>query len=584
MSTKNTPDETRGPNHGSTDTELSFEKPGPGSWELEDAHFTDPFSRWMQVVFPPAAQEGFRQSFAAYGALVDEIAIETVNGFAYMSIRPAVGSPEASGPPPKLLFKLLTKVHPTMRRRVSRMEETFDIKRWRRDAEKWDEEWKPERIESNRTLQAVDPAELSDDDLVDHLADCRAEFEDAIILHHRMDLCPLLPTGDFLVHASDWTDHTPGELLELFEGASPISAGALEELQRVADAIETEADARQRLFSDDTPAAIVEDLRGRSDEVGSAMGAWLDVIGYRVIGYDVADQYALEKPSILVSTLRTAVEGEAGSVGEPSEDEIESIRSEVPPEHRDTFDELYEEARYTYRIRDERSLHDLWTAGLARRALLEAGRRLADREQLEDPEHVVDLEPDEVRSLLSDGTGPSSAEVAARVEYRLTHDVRDAPDRLGPAEPEGPPLEWLPEPAARGMRAIETTIGHLSEAGDVESGAETVRGLAASDGTYEGRVRRVSDPDDFDKIQEGDVLVTKTTSPAFNVVLPMLGGVVTDYGGILSHAAIVAREFDIPAVVGCEDATDRLADGDRVVVDGGEGSVRILEAESATGQ
>jgi hypothetical protein len=110
----------------------------------------------MQAVFPPAAQEGFRKVFAAYGALVEEIAFETVNGFPYMSVRPAVGSPESSGPPPKLVFKLLTKVHPTMRRRMSRMRETFEIKRWRRDAEKWDEEWKPERIEANRALQSVE--------------------------------------------------------------------------------------------------------------------------------------------------------------------------------------------------------------------------------------------------------------------------------------------------------------------------------------------------------------------------------------------------------------------------------------------
>lgn len=583
MSTTNAADDTQGQDDGSSDVEPTFEKPGPGTWELEDAHFTDPFSRWMEAVFPPAAQEGFRRSFAAYGA-VGEIAVETVNGFAYMSFQPVVGSPEASDPPPKLLFMLLMKVHPTMRRRLARMEETFDEKRWRQDAEKWDAEWKPERIEANRSLQAVDPTALSDDDLIEHLAACRAEFEDAIVLHHRMDLCPLLPTGDFLVHASDWTDHTPGELLELFEGASPISAGAIEELQRAADAIETEADARQRLFADDDPAAIVADLRGRSDAVGSAVDTWLDVVGYRIIGYDVADRYALETPSVLVNTLRTAVEGEAGSVGEPTDAEIEAIRSEVPPEHRDTFDELYEEARATYRIRDERSLHDLWTAGLARRALLEAGRRLAERGRLEDPEHVVDLEPDEVHTLLADGTGPSPATVADRVEYRLTYDVGDAPDRLGPPEPEGLPLEWLPDSAARGMRAIETTIGHLSEAGDVESGAKTVRGLAASDGTYEGRVRRVSGPDDFEDIQEGDVLVTEATSPAFNVVLPLLGGVVTDYGGVLSHAAIVAREFDIPGVVGCEDATDRLDDGDRVVVDGDAGTVRILEPESAHGR
>jgi pyruvate,water dikinase len=161
------------------------------------------------------------------------------------------------------------------------------------------------------------------------------------------------------------------------------------------------------------------------------------------------------------------------------------------------------------------------------------------------------------------------------VEYRRTHTTDDAPDRLGPEEAGGPPLEWLPEPAARGMRAVETMMGNMLETADVASDVDTVRGMAAGAGSYEGPVRRVSGPEDFEDIQEGDVLVTETTSPAFNVVLPLLGGVVTDHGGVLSHAAIVAREYNIPGVVGCEDATERLNDGDRVVVDGEEGTVRI---------
>ena len=575
MSSKNQSKEHQISVDQSNESVQPFEKPGPGTWELADSHFTDPFSRWMQAVFPPAAQEGFRKAFAAYGALVEEIVFETVNGFPYMSVRPAVGSPESSGPPPKLVFKLLSKVHPTMRRRVSRMEETFEIKRWRKDAEKWDEAWKPERIEANRALQAVEPGDLSDDELVAHLEDCREEFANAVVLHHRMDLCPLFPMGDFLAHATDWTDRSPGELMKLFEGASPISAGAVDELQDLESAIEDHPDARKRLFSDSSPGEIIDDLRTRPDEVGSAMEAWLDVVGYRIIGYDVADFYALEKPSILVNTLRATVDGDAGAAADAAASEFESIRAEVPSEYKETFNGLYEEARHTYRIRDERVLMDLWTAGLARRGLLEAGRRLAARGHLNDPEHVVDLDPDETLRMLENGTGPSAADVAARVEYRRTHTTEDAPDRLGPEASGGPPLEWLPEPAARGMRAVETMMGNMLEAGDVASDADAVRGLAAGAGSYEGPVRCVSGPEDFEKIQEGDVLVAETTSPAFNIVLPLLGGIVTDHGGVLSHAAIVAREYNIPGVVGCEDATERLNDGDNVIVDGEEGTVRI---------
>ena len=71
------------------------------------------------------------------------------------------------------------------------------------------------------------------------------------------------------------------------------------------------------------------------------------------------------------------------------------------------------------------------------------------------------------------------------------------------------------------------------------------------------------------------------TSPAWNVVLPLMAGLVTDRGGLLCHAAIVAREFGIPAVVGTRDATTRVPDGARIHVDGSTGEVRILSGAPA---
>ena len=84
-------------------------------------------------------------------------------------------------------------------------------------------------------------------------------------------------------------------------------------------------------------------------------------------------------------------------------------------------------------------------------------------------------------------------------------------------------------------------------------------------------------PADFDRIARGDVLLTETTSEAFNILLPLLGAIVTDAGGLLSHPAIVAREYGIPGVVGTRDATARIPDGSRVRIDGAAGVVTILE-------
>ncbi len=87
-----------------------------------------------------------------------------------------------------------------------------------------------------------------------------------------------------------------------------------------------------------------------------------------------------------------------------------------------------------------------------------------------------------------------------------------------------------------------------------------LRGLAVSPGVYEGPVRRVLHPSEFDRIQKGDVLVTQSTTEAFNILLPLLGEIVTDRGGLLSHSAIVAREYGIPGVVGTREASRRARD------------------------
>ena len=100
--------------------------------------------------------------------------------------------------------------------------------------------------------------------------------------------------------------------------------------------------------------------------------------------------------------------------------------------------------------------------------------------------------------------------------------------------------------------------------------------MAASPGRYRGPVRIVTSDRDFHKLEPGDVLVCPTTSPAWSVLFPSIGGLVTDSGGILSHPAIIAREYRIPAVVSTGRATELLRDGQIVTVDGTTG---IVEAK-----
>ena len=249
----------------------------------------------------------------------------------------------------------------------------------------------------------------------------------------------------------------------------------------------------------------------------------------------------------------------------------------MPEKHRAEFDELLGEARLTYRIRDERGVFsDIWASGIMRRAVLAGGRRLAGKGRIHEPKHLVDAGFEEMRSLLSGVDGPSADELAGRAQYRASHRAKEAPPVLGPPPPPPPDLSGLPPAAARMMRAINIALGSLFGSSEAPHDKHTLRGLAASRGVYEGPARRVSSPSEFDRIVQGDVLVTESTTEAFNILLPLLGAIVTDRGGLLSHSAIVAREYGIPGVVGTREATERIADGVRVRVDGNAGEVTVL--------
>ena len=103
---------------------------------------------------------------------------------------------------------------------------------------------------------------------------------------------------------------------------------------------------------------------------------------------------------------------------------------------------------------------------------------------------------------------------------------------------------------------------------------ETLKGIGASGGKVQARACIVLTHDQNSKMGEGEVLVTKMTTPLFTPAIMKASALVTDVGGILSHAAIIARELGIPCVVGTKDATKRLSDGDLIVVDGDEGLIQ----------
>ena len=537
--------------------QLRFEPPGPGTWEQDPVHFPRPMTLYWQEMHPAAFKRGTNDFARFYGMIIDGLQVAYVNGFGYNQVRPA---PESEFP-----------------ERFQRAEQAFAQKLWREQLTDWDEKHKPSSIATHKKLQAVNPDTLPDEELAVYLTRCRDHHAAMIAQHMRFTAGAVLPTGDFLAHVGDWTGLPHSELLGLLRGTAEVSAGGSAEMERLKKAFTQDASARKLLETERDPGKVLERLKALGGEAGAAVTAYLDLVGNRLIdGFDIVEPTAVEMPDALLRALRIALSGET----QPESDvdaRIAEVRERVPAGNRSAFDELLGEARLTYRLRDERGVYsDVWASGLMRRAALAAGRRALARGRLASPEQMLDAGIDEMCALITSGDGPSTDELAGRAKYRAAYTAKDAPPVLGPPPPPPPDLSGLPPSVARLMRATFIAIGHIFRGSQAKNEEKILYGLAASKGVYEGPARRVSGPPEFGRIAKGDVLITESTTEAFNILLPLLGGIVTDNGGLLSHAAIVSREYGIPGVVGTREATERIADGMLVRVDGDAGEVTIL--------
>jgi pyruvate,water dikinase len=204
------------------------------------------------------------------------------------------------------------------------------------------------------------------------------------------------------------------------------------------------------------------------------------------------------------------------------------------------------------------------THTLMRRMLRELGRRLTAAGAVNEPDDVFWLRRHELDDAAAavDTAAARLPSLADAVEQRKT---------LWRGQRRATPPQLLPE------RTWSRVFGRWMPAVTAEQGGRTLRGVAASAGVVTARARVVGGPADFGAMHPGEVLVTSITTPAWTSLFAMAAAVVTDIGGPLSHSSIVAREYGIPAVLGTGVATRRIRSGQRLRVDGGAGTVQLLD-------
>ncbi|MEE9278257.1 MAG: PEP-utilizing enzyme, partial [Dehalococcoidia bacterium] len=208
-------------------------------------------------------------------------------------------------------------------------------------------------------------------------------------------------------------------------------------------------------------------------------------------------------------------------------------------------------------LRENPKFYLLAVALEQRRVLLALAARLAQRGQLHDPTDVFFLFKEELATLVDHADEPL---MTARLRNRARR-RRAQYDIYAAHTP--PPVLGAPPLAIPAAAAPKEEMRMLT-------------GLAASQGVAEGLARVAATPEQGRELQTGEILVAKFTDPGWTPLFPLAAAVVTEIGGMLSHGAIVAREYGIPAVVNVRRATERIRTGQRIRVDGNRGTVDLL--------
>jgi pyruvate,water dikinase len=499
---------------------LQWDPPGKGDWRGLHDHFPRALTPEYQRILAQGMEQGEAVYFERYGLPARTLQPAFVHGRVFITAAPLFG-PASNRLPPAALLWLAVRIVPAFRRRAAAARRALAERPWLQETEQWYAVERPAWQKGNAALDAIDVGGLDDEALVRHLHEARDNVDAGYRDHFRLHGPDLIPTALFLSRAGDW-------------GVDPLDAAAL--------------------LAGSSPAS-----RGEGDQP-----AWR-----LVTGYDHDERCAAELPPQAAPPKRAA------SVDARLE---RRLRSAVPAPHRAEWDTRLADARATYGVRDDNGLLTAaWPAGLLRRTMVEVGRRLVARGRLHDASHAVELTVAELTASLQGGDAPNADAAAGRLTARQRLSAEAAPSSLGPAL--ALPLGAQPAPMRLIMRGLLT----LRDMGVTPPGDRApLTGVGIGDQVVVGRACVAADPAEaLARFEPDDILVTSGTCPAWNALLAHAGGVVTEEGGPLSHAAVIARELGLPALIGVAGAME-LLDGARIELDPRAGTVREVLLPAST--
>lgn len=539
-------------------TQATTEFPVPtdleGFWVWEKLHCPRPVTPLEQDLLVRACAEGFNTSMAEYGSII-ELGARFINDYVYVRFVPR----DLGGKDPRAQLEAGQAQVAGLMPHIGRL---------------WQDEWLPSLLPALEKARTTDFAGLSDDELLRTFEEMRRGVVARWSVHGKINYAFYAAGifGDFYKEALQPDDET--EAYEALQGFPSIALESSRGLWRLSRLARSEPGLR-RLFETGQPGQLLAQLK--ETESGRAflaeLEAYLDEYGWRTDSiFELTKKSWREDPSIALNAIQGYIN--IGDEGGPDAQYQSAVRRREEllagarrrlasdPARLARFNELYETAAcFTPVAEDHNHYIDQMGDIVMRYPALEIGRRLMAKGSIAEPDDVFFLHLPEVGAGMS-GSNLKAVAVQRRQDLARWAQVVPPPVLGTPQDPSGDPAEDLL------MRFFGSPV-------EPSTDPSIITGTAASPGTARGPAKVVRDLTQASKVSHGDILVCEMTLPPWTPLFATIAAVVADTGGILSHCAIVAREYRIPCVVGTAFGTAVIKDGMMLTVDGSKGIVRI---------
>ena len=530
-------------------------------WEQERTHFPAPIVPLDYSLMNIVYSRGFNAAAEQYGLPIRAHA-RRIGGYIYSSMAPHI-PPEQLEAQGKIAEERISPVVAALR-------------------ERWEQEWLPEIQRHIAEMRAYDLAGASVPALVAHLDETGERMARLWEIHFLLAFPMLLGLSLFDDFYRDLFGDEDAfqayRLLQGFENKTLESNQQLWALSRKAVADPTVRQVFETLAAGEIVPALQESEPGRA--FLAELRTFLEVYGRRGDTWGLRQPGWIENPTSVIRNLKDYVAqpdrdlaAERAALVEERERLLAETRARLvgyPQPVVGQFEELLKAAQFANILSEE---HGFWidfsSTYEVRLVFLELGKRFAAAGVLDDPDGVFFLTIEEIRATAEALPLLDRCALVAERQAELAQAAPITPPPVLGTPPSGPPPQ---DPIGRAV--MKMFGGGPPPASDVPS---ELRGNAGSPGKVVGTARVVRSLDEADRLRPGDVLVAEFTAPPWTPLFATVSAVVTDAGGILSHCAVVAREYGIPAVVGTARATTTIRDGQQVEVDGNAGLVHLLD-------